>query len=221
MTQPNMAAPSADDLLLGGGAPSVSFKNIGDVIEGPVVAKDAVHKQKFGTGEKDYKDGNPVWQVVLTLQTNLRDPERYDDDGKRRIFFSPQMKQELGKALKAHGAKALPLGAIVRIRFERTVPSQGGGQPKKEYSVSVTLPADTAIAQEVQQQAPVGVLQQTPVQQQYAPVQQFQAAPVQQAVTTAPATPVQQVQQQVPAMSPELAAVLQQMAAQQQAATQQ
>lgn len=148
MTQPTQAAPNADDFLSGGGAPSVSFKNIGDVLEGTVVAKDVVHKTKFGTTEKEYyKDGNPIWQLVVTLQTNLRDPDRDGDDGKRRIFAPPQMKVEISKAVKAAGLKTLPLGTHLRIRFEREVPNSGsgGGSPKKEYSVVVTSPADVAL----------------------------------------------------------------------------
>lgn len=149
MTQP-VHVPNADDMLFGGGAPSISLKTIGEFVEGPVVDKGVVHKTKFGTQDKEYyKDGNPIWQLVLSIQTNLRDPERHGDDGVRRIFASPQLKVEIAKALKSANMTSLPLGARLRITFVREVPSAGGGSPKKEYSVVFTAPADAAIAESI------------------------------------------------------------------------
>lgn len=156
MTQPQNNAPSPDDLLFGSGAKSYSFKTIGETLEGILVGKDAQHKTDFVTKEKKYySDGNAIYQLVLTLKTELRNPEIEDDDGTRRVFCSPQLKTEVARAISAAGGKALTLGAKFRITFVREVPAQGN--PKKEYSVTVTMPADLA----VQQSAPV--VTQTPV----------------------------------------------------------
>ncbi|MFE7797017.1 hypothetical protein [Nocardia sp. NPDC057440] len=195
MTQPNQNR-SADDLLFGGGAPSVSFRNIGDSIEGTVVVKDTAHKTTFGTRDLEYyEDGSPKLQVVLTLQTTLRDPEKVSDDGQRRLFFPPQMKNELGRVLREMGVKSLPLGTWIRVTHTHQTPSKG--QPRKEYKVEVRLPADNAIAEAVSTPAP-----------------QVQQAPV--TVPTPPA-PTPDAATALSGISPELLAVMQQMAQAQQA----
>lgn len=190
MTQPYQK-PSADDLLFGGGGPKgFSFKQIGQSITGILVEKDSMAKTDPVTKEvKTYKDGNPIHQVVLTLQTNFRNwegvPEdkRPDtpDDGLRRVFCSPQMKTEVAKAVKAAspgGKSGLPEGSEITVTFVREVPnSMGTGNPKKEYTVSVRLPADVALLGGAQPQQQV----QQPVQQQ--PVQQPVQQPAQQQLT--------------------------------------
>jgi hypothetical protein len=203
VTQPHK--PSADDLLLGGGGPkSHSFKTIGESLTGTLLEKDTIHQSDFSTGEKKfYKDGNPVYQVVLTLQTQFRNWEgvaadkRPDtpDDGQRRVFCSPALKSELARAIKAAspgGSKGLPEGSVITIQFVREVP--GHGNPKKEYAVQIQLPADVALG---------GAPAAQPVQQVAQPVQQAPA--VQQAPVQTAAGQVQAGQQ----LTPELLALLQ------------
>lgn len=216
MTQPHK--PSADDLLLGGGGPkSHSFKTIGESLTGTLLEKDTIHQSDFSTGEKKfYKDGNPVYQVVLTLQTQFRNWEgvaadkRPDtpDDGQRRVFCSPALKSELARAIKAAspgGSKGLPEGSVITIQFVREVP--GHGNPKKEYAVQIQLPADGAL----------GVPAQPPAAQPVAQAPVVQQAPVQQPPAVAQpapaATPQVQAGQQ---LTPELLALLQAQMQQQQ-----
>jgi len=63
-------------------------------------------------------------------------------------YFVPfQMQQELAKAVKAAGGRGLPLGSRLRIVFTHESPSAGGGNPRKEYSVTFTPVADVTLAQ--------------------------------------------------------------------------
>ncbi|WP_157186520.1 hypothetical protein [Nocardia jiangxiensis] len=148
MTQPTNQVPDADDFLLGGGAPSASLKNIGDTVEGFVVAKDVVQEKEYqrpGSNQpprmKTWQDGSPVLQLVVTYQTALRDPERAGDDGRRKVYFKPSWKSELAKVLRANGEKTLPVGSWQRITRSHDEPGQGA-EPKKMVTIEYRSKAD-------------------------------------------------------------------------------
>ena len=93
MTQP-VPEPryrDANDLLMSGGAPSFKFARIGDTITGTVLRMDmAVQRDPVTQLPKHYeKTGEEKMQLVITLQTDLRDPAVERDDGRRRIFVKP------------------------------------------------------------------------------------------------------------------------------------
>jgi hypothetical protein len=70
--------------LTSGGAKSFPFASIGDSVEGTVVDAE-VRQQTSMEGELlTWADGKPRMQVVITLQTELRDDE--SDDGLRTIY---------------------------------------------------------------------------------------------------------------------------------------
>lgn len=75
----------------GGGAPIYFNKDskIGDNVEGEVVDAKAREARDFENPSviKTWDDGSPQWQLVVTLQTALRDRAIEDDDGKRRVFL--------------------------------------------------------------------------------------------------------------------------------------
>jgi hypothetical protein len=230
MTQPGYKKPSADDLLFGGGAPSADLKNIGARVSGIIVDKDTQHETDFTTKEPKYfKSGDPVIQIVLTLQTDLRDPSREDDDGIRKVYLKAQWKTEFSKAVAATGTKAITLGAWVQFIRTHDAKSDGGGSDKKYVAVEYRLPADVALNQPAPAVTyPPAAPYMPPVTAQaYAPA--AYVAPVQQAPVYAPAAPAPVAApvyaapvQQAPApvnplegASPELMAMLAAMAAQQ------
>jgi hypothetical protein len=206
MTNPASENNDFDTLLMGmKGDPAVKFPTPGSFVEGTVVAKEAAPKRKFNRNPNApveyelYKtgpnQGQPIKELIVTLQTALRDPAIENDRGLRRVFFPFQMQQELAKAVKAANGQGLPIGAFLRIVFTHEIPSQGGGSPRKEYSVEYRAPEDQMIAQ-------------TPTP---APVQQqVYQAPVQHtpSVVTPPAGSAQAVPA-LPQLSPELLAALQ------------
>jgi hypothetical protein len=211
MTNPASENNDFDTLLMGmKGDPAVKFPTPGSFVEGTVVAKEAAPKRKFNRNPNApveyelYKTGpnagQPIKELIVTLQTALRDPAIENDRGLRRVFFPFQMQQELAKAVKTAGGQGLPIGAFLRIVFTHEIPSQGGGSPRKEYSVEYRAPEDHMIAQTpapAQQQ-----VYQPPVQQSYAPTQQVSS------VVTPPVGSAQAVPA-LPQLSPELLAALQ------------
>lgn len=152
-----------DSLLLGkSGPPAAKFTNIGDEIEGTLVEKDTQHKTEYNKNPnaekvfKYFKSGDPVIELILTLQTDQTDPTIEGDKGVRRVFVSYAMQQELQRAVAEAGIKrSLPLGSHIKIKHTHTSPSMGGGQDRKEYKIVVKAPADIIAT------APVTVKKQT------------------------------------------------------------
>ncbi len=137
-----------DSLLLGrSGPPAAKFGGHGDFVEGSLVGKDTQHKSKYNpnpNAEKEllyFKSGDPILELILTLQTDKVDPSIEGDKGLRRVFVPFQMQQALQKAVADAGIKrTLPLGSRIKITYTHDVPSSGGGSPRKEYSVVVVPP---------------------------------------------------------------------------------
>lgn len=136
------------------GAAGAKFETVGDTIKGTVVDVAVRQCTKFGTQEPEHWDnGDPKEQLVVTLQTDLRDGGA-DDDGRRRVYAPKpsNMLQALGKALKDAGAKAglqgparLDVGGTLAVRFTGQRPHEKPGfNPIKEYAAAYAPPANTA-----------------------------------------------------------------------------
>lgn len=142
-----------DDVLNTGNAPGYFNKDSqpGDTLTGTVV--DAVVRQTrdFRTGEAErWDDGNPKQQVVVKVQTDLRDDA--DDDGVRALYIKTwgTQKEALVNAIRDAGAKtateALAPGAGIVATFTGTRPSQvPGGSDEKLYAYRITRPAANAV----------------------------------------------------------------------------
>lgn len=174
------AAPSADDFLMGGGgAPSAKFPAFGTVVGGRITEKPTVEQQRdISTGEKKFwKDGNQMMQLVVTVQTDQRDPEIDEDDGRRRLFVKSHMKSAIADAVRATGAKGLEVGGILTVTYtgDGAVTQRGFNAPKL-YTATYTPAATVALhtpdpgtAQQQQYQAPVAPQYVAPAPQpQYA-----------------------------------------------------
>lgn len=164
--QQQRQAPSADDFLMGGGgAPSAAFPSIGTTLTGRVTEKPSVEQQRdISTGEKKFwNDGNPMMQLVVTLQTEQRDPSIEDDDGRRRLFVKSQMKNAIADAVRAAGAKGLEVGGTLTVTFTHELPpKQRGFSPMKQYAAQYVPAAQAELM------APGAVAGLTPQQAQAA-----------------------------------------------------
>lgn len=92
-----------DFLAGGGGAPAISWKDRspGFKVKGTILEISRTQQIDPQTKEpKTWKDGNPMWQHVFTIQTEARNPQIEDDDGKRRLFVKGSRKPE-SKSLAA------------------------------------------------------------------------------------------------------------------------
>lgn len=147
MTNPNQPLTDPDALLMGGGVPAAKFPTVGTTYSGLVVNKEAVQKINYKTKEKEfYDDGAPKMEFVVTLETDLRDPERSGDNGHRKIYCSPELKRTIASKVREAGMKTLEIGTWMQVRFVREEPNRsGGGANKKIYEVELRTPADTAL----------------------------------------------------------------------------
>ncbi|MFD4936313.1 hypothetical protein [Streptomyces virginiae] len=205
MTTPQQyQAPSADDFLMGGGgAPSAKFPTPGTTVTGRITERPTVEQQrdiKDGT-PKFWSDGNPMNQLVITVQTDQRDHEIDEDDGRRRLFVKGQLKNAVADAVRAAGARGLEVGGILTVTYTHDgQATQRGFSPPKQYTAQyIAAPAaelhtpDPGIAP--QQYAPPVA----PAPQYAAPAA---AAPPQQLANPAVAALVAQQQAQAAATPP-------------------
>ncbi|USH45348.1 hypothetical protein SEA_RUTHIEJR_70 [Mycobacterium phage Ruthiejr] len=130
--------------FFGSGVPSAKFNTIGDTVGGKIVAEPTIEQQRdYGTGAPlVYDDGNPRMQMVITVQTDLCDPEVPDDDGQRRLFVKGAMKYAIGQALKAAGKQQPEVGGELYVTY-----THDGEQknpllnPPKQFAARYTPPA--------------------------------------------------------------------------------
>ena len=86
-----------------------------------------------------YKDGNPIMQAVILIQTDERLDE--DDDGQRTIYVNKtRMKRAIQNALKESGAGDLAVGGVLTIWMTGTEKSKGGGSDAKTFAASYSAP---------------------------------------------------------------------------------
>lgn len=169
MTTPQQSQqmPSADDFLMGGGgAPTAKFPTPGTAVGGRITEKPTVEQQRdISTGDKKFwSDGNPMMQLVVTVQTEERDPQIEEDDGRRRLFIKGQMKNAVADAVRAAGGRGLEVGGILTVTYSHDgTASQRGFNPPKQYAATYALAATVAL------NTPDPAAGQPPMQQQAAP----------------------------------------------------
>jgi hypothetical protein len=132
----------ANRLLMGSaGPPAARFDTIGDTASGTITALDTQQVRDFATGNpRTYPDGNPIMQIVATLN---------GDDGENfRIFFKPAIREAVRNAVTAAGADGLEVGGKLAVRYtsDEPVVSGTGFNPKKLYQAKYEPPAPAAVS---------------------------------------------------------------------------
>lgn len=135
--------PGVDDLLSGGGSPSLSFKDssVGDSYEGTIADLRAVQVRNYEDPTKleYWDDGKPKMQIEITLSTKYADPSDPDDDGKRRVFLFGQKLRAAKEELAKKGFKTFEVGMGFKITLSGTKPSQNKRyNDVKLYSIELT-----------------------------------------------------------------------------------
>ncbi|QFP94851.1 hypothetical protein SEA_MARSHAWN_65 [Mycobacterium phage Marshawn] len=133
--------------FLGGGGPaSAKFKNHGDIVGGAIAAEPEERQQTdLDTNEPlVWKDGSPRKQLVVTVQTDLSDPDVEDDDGLRRLFVKGEMRKAVQKAVIAAGAKGLDVGGELYVTYVGDGEKKGHLTPPKLYRAEYRKPAPGA-----------------------------------------------------------------------------
>lgn len=142
-----MTTTDANQFLMGGGGRSAKFANIGDKIDGEIIRTEVTQQTDLATGEpKTWKDGNPMMQLVVTLQTDQHEDD--EDDGVRRLFAKGSGRNSktavgaIRAAVQAAGAKTLEVGGRLQMAYTGDgVPSTAGFNPPKEYAARYQPPA--------------------------------------------------------------------------------
>lgn len=130
----------------GQGLPYATFHNIGDSITGTIVAPPVQQQMtEVGTGKPlTWDDGKPRMQLVITLQTDQRDPDIENDNGQRRVFVTgTSVKQGGGMkgAFQRAGVRDLPVGGTLTVTYTHDgEPAGKGFNPPKQYKVEFTPP---------------------------------------------------------------------------------
>lgn len=126
-----------------GGAPSLSFLEIGMTHEGRIIHKAMIQARDIATKEpKVWPDGNPVMQAVITMQTDDRDTTIENDDGVRRLFVgSGGMRNAIAAAIKKSGGNGLQVGGRLGIRYTKNGEATTKGfNPPKIYAAKYEAP---------------------------------------------------------------------------------
>lgn len=175
----------ANSILMGSGAPAAKFEQVGTTVTGTVAAEPEARQQtNFRTGlPETWKDGSPRMQILVRLATNLRDPQRADDDGERTLFIKGKyLTDAIRQAVRASGAKGIHVGGTLTVTYTGDGPIEPGLEKgPKLYAAqyeppAVSLSGVSEPAAQTQQPAPA-TQQPAPATQQPAPAAQVPPAP--------------------------------------------
>jgi len=151
-----MGFNDANMLLSGPKQPIAKFDAVGDSVSG-VLLDAEVAPVTSPTGEVQVdKNGNPRQQIIYTLQTEERDAEIDEDDGKRRVFVKWAIQKAISTCLADMGLarQGLQEGGTLTITHSATQKaSQRGYNDIKLFEASYvapparSLPSDTSGAE--------------------------------------------------------------------------
>lgn len=133
----------ANELLMSGGIKGIKWSdhNVGHTVVGTIVDQPkAVQMTKYQSDELDFwPSGDPKMQIVVTIQTDLRDPSNALDDGRRRLYIEPRMMTPVREAVQRAGAPGLAIGGRIAVRW---VSGSGQGEGNaRQFAAEYAPPA--------------------------------------------------------------------------------
>ena len=144
-----MTTPDAQGFLMGNSIPGAPMKDIGTTVGGTITEDPSMQQQRdFTTGElKVWSDGGAQMQLVVTVQTQLRDPEITEDDGRRRFYIKGELKKAVSTAVRQARADGLAVGGTLTVTYTGDGTASGRGMnPPKLYSAAYVAPTAAAAA---------------------------------------------------------------------------
>jgi hypothetical protein len=150
----NQPRPDANDILMGGGdgIPAAYFTNPGDSVEGTITAPPKAREErefnqvtKRSDGPiKTFPSGDPIYGILVDLQTAERDPMNPEDTGARRVYVEgKRLKDALRNAVQAAGGKGLEMGGYLKVTY--THQEAAGTVLAKCYTAEYRTPANQAV----------------------------------------------------------------------------
>jgi hypothetical protein len=152
MTTPGTQQQDPNSFLMGSGAKSATFTHPGQEIGGRIISEPELRQQTEyvkggGAGKPLFWDnGDPRMQLVVKVQTNLRDDS--EDDGVRAFYVKGGFKRDttqkaVADAVRAAGAKGLQVGGELYITFvSQDGPSQDDAKNYRARYVPAVAGAD-------------------------------------------------------------------------------
>ena len=131
----------ANELLMSGGVKAAKFDTLGATVIGTIAdTPKAVQMTKFQSDDLDFwPSGDPKMQIIVTIQTDDRDPADPQDDGRRRLYIIPRMMQQVREAVVRAGGKGLAIGGRIAVKW---VSGTGKGEGNaKQYAADYAAPA--------------------------------------------------------------------------------
>jgi hypothetical protein len=165
--QPAQAAPLAQGTLddfynqrtASGAGLNTIFKQVGTTVTVQVTRDlnnaDVQQMTDFQTKlPKFYKDGRPMYQLVIPVKLGQPTPEF--PSGEATWYVKGKVKDELLRAMGAANAgTTVPQGgAILTITYTRDVPQRGGLSPAKEFSITYVPPQGAQAAPQLPVEQP-------------------------------------------------------------------
>lgn len=142
----NQQAPDPNALIMGSGARSAKFQNVKDRVGGTIVNYVTRQQTDINGSVKTYDDGNPMWQTVITLATELQEDD--DDDGLRAVYAKGEMLKAIRTACVKAGATGISRGGKLAIQFTgERAPAKKGFSATKLFIARYEAP-------EVEEEAP-------------------------------------------------------------------
>lgn len=134
-----------NDLLLAGGAKTVKFPTVGTTVKGTITALEQRQATDINGNPETWDSGEPKMQIIVTLDTDERDPDVDDDDGSRRLFVKGNLFAELRKAVKASGQR-LAIGGVIEAKYHADGEAKRGLSAPKLFKVRYTPPPPPTVS---------------------------------------------------------------------------
>jgi len=124
------------------GAPTFNFPHVvmnektlnekfvsGSKIAGEVVHREVTQQTDTDNNPKfwDAEQQKPMWQLVITLQSDV-ERDGPDDDGKRRIFAKYKMLDAISEAVEEADAEGIEVGGYLEVEHHDIVPPEKKGR---------------------------------------------------------------------------------------------
>jgi hypothetical protein len=138
--------PDPSALLMGGGTRSAKFEKVGDSVKGEITSVETKQQTDLDGAPKTWDNGDPMWQVVVTLATAERDADDPDDDGKRAVYLKGSNKyastsKAVADAVRAAGASKLEVGGTLALQYTGDgEATKRGFSPPKLYAAAYKAP---------------------------------------------------------------------------------
>lgn len=141
-----------NEMLMGGGARAFPFDNMGDEVEGSILAMTKRQQTSLGDDPKPqyWDNGEPKMMIVIVLQTALRNFGD-EDDGARSIYLrggNPEVGTGHGSstltavrdAVKRSGAKGMEHGGYLKLKWTGSGVAKRGFTAAKLYTAAYRPP---------------------------------------------------------------------------------